>query len=392
MKIAGIVSEYNPMHTGHIYHINETRKSGATHIVSVMSGNFVQRGECAFLDKWSRADIAVHNGADLVVELPSVWSTDSAENFAYGAVSILSYLGVDVISFGSETDDKELLKNIALMKNENLSSLIINGMEEGLSYPSAFEKAVKNIYGEREAEVISSPNSTLGIEYIKALDKIGYTAEILSVKRKGACHDSDNLSCEFASASALRKVDDTSLLKNFVTDYEFEVLNKKIIDGLAPVTMKNGERAVISALRTMNSEELQEYTDDRRGLAGRIYKAVRTSHNIDELYENVKTKNVTMAKVRRTILRAYLGIKPEMSDEKPPYIKVLAANENGLQILKNCRADIPLITKHSDAAKLTGFAKQLYETECRCTDLYALFSKKIRACGMEQTSSMKIIK
>ena len=105
MKLAGIVSEYNPMHKGHMYHIEETRKKGATHIVSVMSGNFVQRGECAFVDKWARADIAVHNGIDLVVELPTPWSMDSAENFAFGAVSILSSLGIDMLSFGSETDD-----------------------------------------------------------------------------------------------------------------------------------------------------------------------------------------------------------------------------------------------------------------------------------------------
>lgn len=392
MKLAGIVCEYNPMHKGHIYHIEETRKNGATHIVCVMSGNFVQRGECAFLDKWSRADIAVHSGADLVVELPTPWSADSAENFAFGAVSLLSCLGIDMLSFGSETDDTELLKALAEISDDKLSAIIKAGIEKGLSYPSALRDAVKNVYGEREAMVISSPNSTLGIEYIKALKKLSYDAEILPVMRKGSAHDSESLLGEFASASALRNASDLISVKPFVTDYAFNLMNKLYAESYAPVTMKKGERAVLSALRNMSADELEKHFDDKRGLSNRVYNAVKASQGLEELYETVKTKNVTMAKVRRSILRAYLGISAGMSKEKPPYIKVLAANENGLCILKNYSGDIPVITKHSDASSLGGFAKEVYETECRCTDLYALFSKKIRACGMEQTSSLKVIK
>ena len=392
MKTAGIVCEYNPMHKGHIYHIEETRKNGATHIVCVMSGNFVQRGECAFLDKWSRADIAVHSGADLVVELPTFRSADSAENFAFGAVSILSSLGIDILSFGSETDDKDLLKSVSDISDEKLSSVIKMGIEKGLSYPSALREAVQSLYGEMEAEVISSPNSTLGIEYIKALKKLGCNAEILPVKRKGSIHDSDNLSGEFVSASALRNSEDLISLKPFVAGYAFDVMTKLYEEGFAPVTMKNGERAILSSLRNMKKEELEKYIDDKRGLSDRIYNALKTSQSLEELYEKVKTKNVTMAKGRRSVLRAYLGISPEMSKEKPPYIKVLAANEKGLEILKNYNGDLPIITKHSDASSLSGFAKEVYETECRLSDLYALFSKKIRVCSLEQTNSIKIIR
>ena len=143
MKLAGIVCEYNPMHKGHIYHIEETRKNGATHIVCVMSGNFVQRGECAFLDKWSRADIAVHSGADLVVELPTPWSADSAENFAFGAVYLLSCLGIDMLSFGSEEEDAELLKRCAeALDDEKTADLLKKKMSSGLSYPAAVCEAV----------------------------------------------------------------------------------------------------------------------------------------------------------------------------------------------------------------------------------------------------------
>ena len=392
MKLAGIVSEYNPMHKGHMYHIEETRKNGATHIVSVMSGNFVQRGECAFVDKWARADIAVHNGIDLVVELPTPWSMDSAENFAFGAASILSSLGINILSFGSETDDISLLERCAVFSDSELSFLINESIKKGSSYPLALKEAVSKVYGEKEAQVISSPNSTLGIEYIKALRKLCSKAEILAVKRKGAMHDSDNISGELVSASALRNLAELKDIKPFVSSYELSALTDVYKEGYAPVIMKNGERAVLSALRNMSAEELSRFTVDKRGLSDRIYKAVRASCGLDELYEAVKTKNVTMAKVRRTVMRAYLGISPEISKEKPPYIKVLAANEKGLEILKNYKGDVPLITKYSDTSDLSAFAKEVYDLECRCTDLYALFSKKIRACGLEQTSSLKIIR
>ena len=392
MKVAGIVCEYNPMHKGHMYHIEQTRKSGATHIVCVMSGNFVQRGECAFLDKWSRADIAVHNGADLVVELPTPWSMGSAPDFAFGAISILSSLGIDILSFGSETEDVELLKKAAFLSEEKLSPLIKASLDKGLSYPSALKNAVEAIYGKKEAEVISSPNSTLGIEYIKALSRLSCAAEILAVKRKGSAHDSGSLTEEFVSASALRNAADLNRIKPFIPAYEYNILSKLYAGGFAPVIMENGERAVLSAIRGMSAEETAKYTDDKRGLSERIYKAVRVSDSLEALYETVKTKNVTMAKIRRTLLRAYLGIPFEFSEEKPPYIKVLASNKKGLEILKNYSGDIPVITKHSDTSRLSPFGKEVYELECKCTDLYVLFSKKIRACGLEQTSSLKIIK
>lgn len=392
MKIAGIVSEYNPMHNGHIYQLEETRKNGATHIVAVMSGNYVQRGECAVIDKYTRSDIAIHNGVDLVVELPTPWSCDSAPNFAYGAVSILSSLGIDMLSFGSETDDLSLLSKCANEEDEEASKKIKEYLKKGYSYPLSVNKAVLDLFGKEQAAAVSSPNSTLGIEYIKALNKLSYNCEILPVKRKGANHDEKSLKGDFVSAGAIRALGFSDEIKPYVSSYCFFKMKELYEKGLAPCKMEENERGILSSLRKMSLLEIQNYIPDKRGLSERIFSAVKTSVSLDELYEKTKTKNVTLAKVRRSILRAFLEIEADISFEKPPYIKVLASNEKGLEIIRNKKGDIPIVTKHSDIANLSPYAKKVYELECKCTDQYSLFSKKIRACSLEQTSSVNIVK
>lgn len=392
MKVAGIVCEYNPMHNGHVYQIAQTKKSGATHIVCVMSGNFVQRGDCAYADKWIRSDIAIHCGADLVVDLPSAWSCDSAQNFAFGAVSILDSLGIDVLSFGSETDDIKLLKKCSQIDDEKLSQYISPAIKNGASYPSALYDAVLKVCGEDAAKIVSSPNSTLALEYIKALSKLSSNAQPLAIKRKTAKHDDTSFDDYIVSAAALRGLDDFSKMKEYVPTYAYDKLSESIEIGFAPARLEYAERAVLSYLRTVSREKISECISDERGLCDRIFKFSKTAESLDELFSAVKTKNVTMAKVRRSILRLYLGINSDISVEKPPYIKVLAANKKGLEIIKNAKGNIPIVSKHSDFSKLSSFAKEVYMQECRATDLYALFSKKIRACCLEQTSPVNIFR
>ncbi len=387
MKIAGIVCEYNPMHNGHIYHIEKTKEAGATHIVCVMSGNFVQRGECAFLDKWTRADIALNCAADLVVDLPTPWACDSAQNFAFGAVSILDSIGIDMLSFGSEVDDVEKLGKCALAgDDEKVVSSLKKGLQSGKSYPLSLYNAVLEIYGKETAEVISSPNSTLALEYIKALEKLSSKAEILPVKRLMSEHDSLLSNDSFTSAAAIRSLKDIEEAKRFMPEYAFEKMIEQIKKGFSPCTFENGERAVLSKLRSLSKAEMALYVNDERGLSDRIYESVKTANSLNELFEKVKTKNVTMAKVRRSILRIYLGITPDISLKRPPYIKVLASNERGFEILRKIRGEVPVITKHSDISKLSDFGKTVYDIQCRTTDLFGIFSKKIRTCCLEQTS------
>ncbi len=393
MKIGGIVCEYNPMHNGHLYHIKKTREAGATHIVCVMSGNYVQRGECAFASKWTRAEIALSLGADLVVDLPTAWSCDSAQNFAFGSVSILDELGIDFLSFGSEFDDAEMLKSCAkACDNEQVASLLKTEQQSGKSYPLALYNAVLSVYGKEYADVISSPNSTLALEYIKALNKLESKAEIFPLKRFSVSHDNPDLNGIFASAKAIRSLSYFEKAKAFMPEFAFEKIKAETQKGFAPCTLENGERAILSCLRSLSKEEMSIFSDDKTGLTDRIFTSSRTAENLTELFETAKTKNVTMAKIRRTVMRIFLGITPEISKQKPPYIKVLASNKKGFEILKNAKGNIPIITKHSDSLSLSDFGKKVYEAECKATDQFALFLKKIRACSLEQTSSVIIKK
>ena len=393
MKTAGIVCEYNPMHNGHVYHLEKTREAGATHIVCALSSDFVQRGECAYLDKYTRADIAVHCGADLVVEIPVVWSLSAAESYALGAVSILDRLGCNFLSFGAETDDKKLLSDSAgLFENETANALIRRFVSEGCSYPSAVSKAAEAVLGKKAAAVFSSPNSTLSLEYIRTLSKIGSSMDFLPVKRFGAAHDSETADGKTASASFLRSLENTELLKPFMPTYAFETLSKMVQAEEAPCTLQNGESVILSFLRRLSLDEIKRLTGENNGLSERIYEAVKSSCTLDELFFKAKTKAFTLARIRRTVMQIFLQIPFEMTKEIPPYCKVLAANSRGLEILKNASDTIPVVTRHCDIQKLDERARAVYEISCRASDQYAFFSKKTGACLLEQTSPVKIFR
>ena len=196
MNVCGIICEYNPFHNGHKFHIEQTRKLfGATHIVAVMSGNFVQRGDLAIIDKYKRTETALKNGVDLVIELPVQYSLASAEQFAQGAVYLLDKLGcVNILSFGSECGDIELLKETAkAVKEYQQSDELKKAIDKGLTYPLALKKIIEEKYSESLSDPLNYPNNTLAIEYINAIDKIGSSIEPVTLKRKTALHDSEIL-------------------------------------------------------------------------------------------------------------------------------------------------------------------------------------------------------
>lgn len=393
--VAGIVCEYNPFHKGHLYQLEKTREAGADAIVCVMSGNFVQRGECAFLDKWTRAEAAVLCGADVVIDLPVPWAVSSAENFARGSVALLKEFGIDVLSFGSECDDKQkLLLAAKSVDDEAVIALTKKYMQSGLSYPSALHKGVSELYGEDTADIISSPNSTLAVEYIRQLMKYG-GLDFLPVKRYGADHDSTEEKDGFFSASKIR----SELILNpdilsALPEKSAELISAEIEKGNAPCLMTNNERGVLSTLRELSREKLEKYVSDETGLAGRIYDAVRSSTSLDELYEKAKSKNFTHSRVRREVLCAYLGVEKDIAVSSPPYIRILAVSERGLSLLSAAKKNsaLPIVTRHGDMQNLNDEARRVYELQCSSTDKLALMSEKPRECGLEQKSSMLIIR
>lgn len=395
--VAGIVCEYNPFHKGHLYQLEMTRRSGADALVCVMSGNYVQRGECAFADKWKRAEAAVRSSADVVIDLPVPWAVSSAENFARGSVYLLSQFGVDTLSFGSETDDRErLLLAAGCRDDERVTALVKESMSLGMSYPNALFSAVSEVFGKELADIIASPNSTLAVEYIRQIQKYG-TEAFIPVKRRGARHDSKETDGEFLSASAVRqelangKRDE---MLSFLPDCSSEILGSLLDEGLAPCRMEFNERAVLSSLRQLEKQELEKFISDDNGLLQRIYEAVRQSASLEELYSLAKSKNYTHARIRREVLNAYLRINRDLATRTPPYMRILAVSERGLSLLSSAKKNsaIPIVTKHGEMQNLDSFSREIYALQCSSTDAYALFSPKARPCGLEQKNSMLIIK
>ena len=305
-----------------------------------MSGNFVQRGEFAIYDKFKRCGKALENGADIVIELPCVYSLMSAEGFANAGVTLLEKAGiVDEIAFGTECDDINKLKA---------------EMKKGLSYPVAR----KNVIGD---DLLDTPNNILAIEYLRHT-----SLPAKAVRRIGKGHDTND---ELYSASAIRKK-----------------LNQDEI-----CTIKNCEKAILARLRAMSSEDFAQIEDVNEGLENRIYNAVRQSTSVEDIYKLIKTKRYTLSRIRRIILKAYLGITKEYSFDVP-YIRILGFNSRGKELLPNLKknAKLPIISKYSDIQRLDNNGKKLFELECRCTDLYNLGYKNPLPCGTEQRSKIII--
>lgn len=389
--IAGIVCEYNPFHKGHLYHIEKTRKAGADYIVCVMSGNFVQRGECAYADKWSRAKAAVLCGADVVIDLPVAWSCASAENFARGSVGLLCNFGIDMLSFGSEIDDAELLKRCAdALDDENVALLLKGKMAKGLSYPLALSEAVGEIYGEAARKALSSPNSTLAVEYIRALKRFSPCTDIMPIKRTGSGHDSEEILSGIASASKIRSIGCLSSAKDFIPERAYGVFERAFSEGNGPYRSINGERAVLSALREIKKEDYSLYVTDETGLSGRIYDALQDATSLFELYDKAKCKNFTHSRIRREVMALYLKIPKDMAKKNVPYMRILAVSEKGISLLSAAKknSSVPVVTRHGEMSSLEGRAAEVYSLQCSSTDKFAFFGEKILGCSLEQKNSL----
>ena len=362
MKIAGIC-EYNPFHNGHAYHIAET-KENCDAVICVMSGDFVQRGEAALCSKHLRAKATILCGADLVIELPVPYSCASAERFAKGGVHLLSSLGVaDILSFGAECDDMNLLKKASHILNEPFFfERVSEKLKGGISFAKARELSLCE-YDPALGDVISKPNNLLAIEYLRFLPK---DIEPFCVNRIGVNHDDNVSKGELASASLIRecitKGEDVS---PYVPSASIETFY-----GLAPVLLD--DKIVLSYLKRLSLEDFKNVPDVTEGLEARIFKAVKEANTLEELYSAIKTKRYALSRIRRIILNAYLGITKDEVSATPAFARVLAMNDNGKKILAKARkvSTIPIITKPAQGKGIPAFEKSVM-----CSDLYALFSE-----------------
>ncbi len=392
MLVAGIVSEYNPFHLGHAAHISQTRLAGATHVVAVMSGNFVQRGEPAVLSKWARARQALENGADLVIELPLPWALSGAERFAYGSVALLDALGADLLSFGSECGNAAELERAArALGSPALREALRSGLKDGSTFAKARQSAIHSLCDEKTALLLREPNNILGIEYIKALHKLGSKMTPFTIQRIGAAHDAPQAESGIASASMIRSlIQSGGDFAAHMPKAAADILKAEISSGRAPADILRIERAILAKLRTMSREEFGSLPDVSEGLENRIYAAVRKASTLEELYDSVKTKRYTHARIRRIILSAFLGLNSSLSDGVPPYLRVIGFNSRGLEILHSAKmtTKLPIITNSSDILSLDSKARNMIELEGRSADLFALCMPHAAPCGLDMTTGI----
>ena len=393
MKICGIVSEYNPFHNGHLYQLEESRRMGATHIVAVMSGNFVQRGDTAVLDKFVRAKLAVACGVDLVLELPVPYCLAPAEVFARGAVYLLDALGcVAMLSFGSESGDLPALRRASRLSAGLSNSPELRGiLEQGSSFPAAMQKLAAREADAEAADIFAHPNNLLGIEYLKALAYFRSGITPLTIRRVAAPHDSEISGGGIASASYIRK-----MLREKVDFQAF--LPKCSAEALANyqergwlASFERLEPAILYKFRSMTAQEIQRLPDVSHGLENRIVSAAQTASSLEELMFSIKTKRYPMARIRRILLTGLLGIEKQLLLTPPPYGRILAVNRAGCEILKRAKktSGIPLGTQLLKLAKTSPGAARFVRAETASTDIYALSGEKIRSGGLDYTAKIQ---
>ena len=377
MAVAGIIAEYHPFHRGHAWQIEQVRSrlGEDTAVVVAMSGNFVQRGEFAVFSKHARAEMALHGGADLVLELCAPWSSATAERFAQGGVALLAATGVVThLAFGCESGEiAPLLKTAEGLEDARFSELLRQYLAGGMSFAAARQAALEELAGE-SAQCLAAPNNALAVEYIRALQALDVPIEPLALPRIGAAHDSEELG-QFSSASAIRKVLlESGDWQSLVSEETAVIMRRELEVRRAPVTMKNCERAVLAHLRRMSEDDFLPYDGGGEGLHRRFYTAVRGACSIDQILETAKTKRYPMARLRRMLLHSYLGVLPAAQGETPPYLRVLGANDRGRALLKQMKktASLPVITKPAQVRQLDERARDCFLREAACTDLYAL--------------------
>ena len=381
LRVAGIISEYNPFHNGHKHHIEQTKKMGATHVVAVMSGSAVQRGEFASMSKYVRAKSAILNGVDLVIELPALFSLRSAEQFALGGVTILNAMGcIDILSFGSECADIKRLDNVAdFCESCENSSDIINELKKGVSYPRAMTAVAKNKLSD-DAEILASPNDTLAVQYILALRKLNSTIIPTPILRIGAEHDTDIHTNGIASASYIRK--NLPDFSDFLPKNSLSLLENAIQGGEHIISKERFELAMLSAIKMMSCDDWNNIPDVSEGLNNRLFKAGQQALSLEEFYHIVKTKRYTMSRIRRISLYALLKITKHDLTFSPEYMYILGANERGHEILAKMRkgSALPHYTSFTKAFRTRS---RIAEIDKITSDMHAFLSKTPLPSGQD---------
>lgn len=379
MKIIGLITEYNPFHNGHEYHIKQALETtNADAAIVVMSGDFVQRGTPAIMPKHIRAKAALQAGASLVIELPVCYACASAEFFAYGAVATLHELGcVDAICFGSECGDIDKLKEIAAIladEPSDYSNRLQLYLKQGYSFPVSRSLALKDYTGSEDlSSILSSPNNTLGIEYLKAIYRLNSTMDATTILRKQSSYHDEELSSTYSSASAIRNhfsldeqlnPDISRQMPEYFYDEIVKSYNKRF-----PVEANDFSLLLKYKLLTETKESLTKYADVTNDLANRIINKKNEFHSWNQFCDLLKTKELTYSRISRALLHILLEVP---ATREIPYARILGFRKDKNEIFSILKqhSKIPLVTKISQTSHLSESGVQMLQKNILCSDLY----------------------
>ncbi len=378
MKILGIIVEYNPFHNGHLHHLKVAKElTSSDFVIAIMSGNFVQRGEPSCIDKFSRTKIALEAGIDLVIELPTLFASASAEFFSFGAIKILSSLNsVDCICFGAETDDIQAMSNVAdilLNQPEDFTRALKQNLELGMSFPRARSLALKEY-----SNILEQPNNILGIEYIKALKRLNSSIVPYAIQRKSVDHNSEYILDNITSATNIRKLlksGQLEILKKVMPDYVYN-----IISSLYPKNkiceLNDFSHMLQYKLKSTNKNELKTIFGMIEGLENRLTSCASNYFNINEILDKLKTKRYTHTNLQRLLIHTILDIKTSDINNvihgNDLYARVLGFKKESTELLRviTNNSSIPIITNINDFSKENN--NEILRKELMWTDIYNL--------------------
>lgn len=392
MKVCGIIAEFNPLHNAHAHVLANAGKLAPDGVVVVLSGNYVQRGSPAVMNKWLRTEAALRCGADLVIELPVVFALAPAQRFALGGIFLLHSMGVVTdLLFGAEACRMDALQCAAqILENEppEFSNKIKEKLSAGTNFPSARESALEEMLPGK-GNILSTPNNILGVEYLRALLRLSSPIQPHIIPRYACGHHDMETSGETASATAIRSLlDKGESIEPFVPIQSLEIIQTAISKGEVPICSKQFETIILSSLRTKTASDLITVSEVCEGLENSILKAANRVSSLEELIECVKSKRYTRTKIERILWKSLLGITHNFDNRMPEYIRILGMNHTGMKILSAAKetSALPIITK---PALLHG--SDMFEFDVRASGIYSLAeSSKLVYKNEYQTSPIII--
>ena len=399
-KRIGIIAEYNPFHNGHLYQIQKAKElTGADTVIAVMSGNFTQRGETSLINKFEKAKIALQNEVDMVIELPTIYSISSAENFALGGIKILNEIGnIDYLVFGIEEENLEKLQAIAdvlVNEDDEFKRNIKEELDKGNSYPKAREIVLKKVLSSENVEnIMQKPNNILAIEYLKALKTTNSKIKPIAIKRKNTMHNDENINENYASGTYIRKLfieNNFDEISKVVPKYTYERLLELKNQGTYVSSINDFSDIVIYKIRTMTKEEISQIADVNEGLENSIKLASTTCKTIDEIIDKVSTKRYTKTRISRILTYILLDITKsdmEQSKNNDPYIRVLGINKQCEEILSTINNN-KLITSLKKFEENNG-ENQLLNIDKKATEIYTIKYQKSVQANLDYTSKFII--